>query len=280
MAGIPMEYSPESTGDDRMQDLPVAMVQDKHVRQLSDYAPLWPPGHGVQGAIGVPADASRDDTPLARRQEGDDRLSAASTEDYQYDSETANEETVESVVSKADENFILQLAKDIGADAQRTVSEMYSPPRVTAAAGRLKYLELLPGFAMDLTTCDEAGVAWDFDIKERRDAARARVLKEKPMLLIGTPMCKAFSSWQHLNDVRRDPQVVEKEKVQARVHLAFMCELYHAQVNAGRYFLHEHPGQATSWQEECIEEVMDREGGEVAIADRCQYGQQEDGLPI
>ena len=100
------------------------------------------------------------------------------------------------------------------------------------------------------------------------------------MLLIGTPMCKRFSSWQYLNDTKRDPETVEREKVKAKVHLAFMCELYHAQVNAGRYFLHEHPGNATSWQEECIEEVMDRQGVEVSTADRCQYGQQEDGLPI
>ena len=46
------------------------------------------------------------------------------------------------------------------------VSEIYSPPRVTAAARRLPHLGVLPGFAMDLRN------GWDFDNAERRREAR------------------------------------------------------------------------------------------------------------
>ena len=44
----------------------------------------------------------------------------------------------------------MKLAHDLGADAENVVSEMYSPPRVTSAAGKLKSLGIVPGFAMDL----------------------------------------------------------------------------------------------------------------------------------
>ena len=52
-------------------------------------------------------------------------------------------------------NFVYALARDLGADAERTVSEFYSPERVTDAAKRLKHLHILPGFALDLRTCEE-----------------------------------------------------------------------------------------------------------------------------
>ena len=44
---------------------------------------------------------------------------------------------------------------------------MYSPPRVTAAATKLlPELRVIPGFALDLTTSDVDGRAWDFDHKD------------------------------------------------------------------------------------------------------------------
>ena len=48
------------------------------------------------------------------------------------------------------------------------IHEIYSPHRVTTMAHKMK---LIPGLALDLTTTDENGVAWDFNIKERRTAA-------------------------------------------------------------------------------------------------------------
>ena len=42
------------------------------------------------------------------------------------------------------------------------VSEIYSPPRVTAAAKLLPKLRMIPGFALDLTTAHEDGSLWDF----------------------------------------------------------------------------------------------------------------------
>ena len=90
-------------------------------------------------------------------------------------------------------------------------------------------------------------------------------------------MCTAFYPWQALNAARRDPGVVNREWVRAMVHVKFVCELYQEQLDAGRYFLHEHPVGASSWGEECIKELMAQQGVVVATSDRCQY-EQEDRL--
>ena len=76
------------------------------------------------------------------------------------------------------------------------------------------------------------------------------------MFLIGAPMCTRFCSWQGLNDTKSDPEEVKREHAKAVVHLQFMCGLYKAQKDAGRYFLHEHPAGASSWSERCIQEVL------------------------
>jgi hypothetical protein len=180
----------------------------------------------------------------------------------------------------ADYNFIMQLAKDLGGDAQKVVSDIYSPPRVTAAAARLKHFGIAPGFAMDLRTNDENGVPWNFDLADRRDAARRKVVAERPMFLIGSPMCTRFCGWQHLNDPKRDPETVRREHVQAVLHLSFVCELYKLQNDAGRYFFHEHPHSASSWNEDVVKEVLDIDGVETVRADRCQYGQESEGEPV
>ena len=128
------------------------------------------------------------------------------------------------------------------------VSEIYSRPRVTNAAKLLPSLRAMPGYASDLTTADENGIPWEFDVKERRDEAMRRIREQKPVLLIGSPMCTAFSAWQHLNNAKKDPEDVLKEYAKAMVHMQFSCELYKMQADEGRYFLHEQPDKATSWK--------------------------------
>ena len=70
------------------------------------------------------------------------------------------------------------------------VSEIDSPPRVTAATKLLPELRVMPGFAFELTTCDVDGRRWDFDEKVMRERALKRVKEEKPLLLIGSPCAR------------------------------------------------------------------------------------------
>ena len=155
---------------------------------------------------------------------------------------------------------IMSIVKSLGGNSSKcrrqrsrvvraVVSEIYSPPRVTAATKLLPELKLIPGFALDLTTTDEQGRRWDFNMKVMRDEAFRRVREEKPLLLVGSPMCTAFSTWQRINNLIRDPMVVKNEMRDALVHLRFCVDLYREQMRHGRYFLHEHPAYATSWQD-------------------------------
>jgi len=154
----------------------------------------------------------------------------------------------------------------------RMIAEIYSPPRVTEAAKLLPDLGCIPGFALDLTTMDENGKPWDFDRPEQRKKAWQLLEEKKPMLLIGTPMCTAFSAWQRINNMKRDADTVTKEWTRAMVHLRFCCQLYRHQAEQGRFFLHEHPAQASSWATRCVEEIKAMKGVMRVTAHQCQYG--------
>ena len=158
---------------------------------------------------------------------------------------------------------------------KRVITEIYSPPRVTHMASLLPNYKLLPGFAFDISCADpDDGKPWDFDQQEKRDKARRKIREQKPLWLVGSPMCTAWCSWQRLNRLRRDPEVCRRELVRARIHLDFVMELYREQVEGGRFFLHEHPASASSWMEQCVNEIRELEGVDVVTADQCQYGSE------
>ena len=138
-----------------------------------------------------------------------------------------------------------------------SVAEIYSPPRVTKAATVLPRLGIEPGAALDITTCDERGVPWDFTKEEMKRKAEKLLDETKPDLLVGSPMCTKFSSWQRINWRRtRNPRRFKQERAEAVEHLEFVCHLYRKQAKAGRWFLHEHPAQADSWGEQCVQDVL------------------------
>ena len=116
--------------------------------------------------------------------------------------------------------------RERNAGVKAIVSEIYSSPRTTAAIKLLPELRLIPGFALDFTTVDEEdGAPWDFDDPRKREKALAKLRHECPMLLVGSPMCTAFSSWQRISDKVRDPAVCAAEKARALVHLSFCVQL-------------------------------------------------------
>ena len=157
------------------------------------------------------------------------------------------------------------------------LSEIYSPERVTAAAKLLPSFNVAPGFALDVTRNNDRGLPWDFSIAERRAEALAMVENQKPMMLVGSPMCTAFCAWQRLNAHKRDPVEAKRQWDMAMVHLNFVCELYAIQAKAGRYFLHEHPVAASSWKEVCIRKILSMAGVARVNGDQCQYGQEAEG---
>ena len=127
------------------------------------------------------------------------------------------------------------------------VLEVYSAPRVTAAAKRHPRFGCIPGLALDLTVNDGNGEAWNFSIPAMRKKAEALIDQEQPLLLIGSPMCTAFSHLQNLNKNRRDPEIVAKELAAARIQLSGCCRLYWKQLDRGADVLQKHPALAKSW---------------------------------
>ena len=74
--------------------------------------------------------------------------------------------------------------------------EGHSTQRVTAEAHKFG---LVPAFALNLSTSDEQGNPWDFSVPGQRRKARRLNRNQRPMLLIGSPMCTAWSVLQQLN---------------------------------------------------------------------------------
>ena len=163
------------------------------------------------------------------------------------------------------------------------VSEIYSAPRVTAAAKLLPGLGVLPGFAYDLTTTNKDGHNWDFTVEAMRKEARDEVIANEPMFLIGSPACTNYCTWQALNAQRHGWPAgeLERRKIASDVHLAFVTELYQIQMDGGRYFLHENPESASSWERPPMARLACDPRVERVVGDQCQYGQQSHtGAPV
>ena len=77
------------------------------------------------------------------------------------------------------------------------ISEVYSPPRVAMIATERRGLST--GTSFDITTEDENGIPWDLSRPDVQERCRARVMKEKPGLLIGSPMCRDWSQIMNIN---------------------------------------------------------------------------------
>ena len=68
------------------------------------------------------------------------------------------------------------------------------------------------------------------------------------------------------------------------MHLNCVCSLYEEQVREGRFFIHEHPAMATSWEEPAVRRVLKLPDVRVTRVDACQYGMtgqfHGDELPV
>lgn len=140
------------------------------------------------------------------------------------------------------------------------IAEIYSPPRVTTQA---KTFGLRAGEAMDIIT------GWDFRSSAQRKRAWDYIQDQKPLLLIGSPMCTMFSRLQHL---RKWTESKEQRWVEAVQHIKFVVQLYREQIRGGRFFIHEHPAGASSWGLRLVQELAREEGVTIAEADQCMYG--------
>jgi len=150
-------------------------------------------------------------------------------------------------------------AKDIGnclgqlGCGKGDVSEIFSPPRFSAAA---QFAGLRPGFAVDLETMKPDGTHWDLDNRADVLNVKAMIQDEDPYLVTGSPPCDPFSKLQNLSKHKRDPKVVADNLARGKRHIRTCIGIYRERMDKGRYFLHEHPKGATSWDMEEMKELM------------------------
>merc|ERR1712020_678096 len=86
-----------------------------------------------------------------------------------------------------------------------------------------------------------------------------------------------FSKLMNLNRDRMDPERYRAALREAIQHVEFCLELYRLQHRAGRYFLHEHPAYATSWELPSVRRFIQQTDARVTIADMCTYGMMIEG---
>ena len=178
-------------------------------------------------------------------------------------------------VSSQNAARVLQVANDSKVvraflNSKNDLSEVYSPPRVAEEA---KAAGLVAGFSLDLTVSDEKGRPWDFSKRSCRQRAWALVKEKRPYMLVGSPPCTPFSIIQNLNMRTKAGRIkVEEARKRGAVHLRFCVALYREQMRCGRYFVHEHPRSATSWEDPYIKALRNDPRTVLAEADLCQFG--------
>ena len=120
---------------------------------------------------------------------------------------------------------------------QKTVSEILSPPRVSAQA---QLVGLRPGFAIDLETKREDGEHWDLSKHSHVEDLFTLLDKEKPTLLGGSPPCGPFSILENLVDamnLNQVPASVRAKRLQeGKKHLRTSARAYRKQMDEGHYF--------------------------------------------
>ena len=157
------------------------------------------------------------------------------------------------------------------------IIEMFSPKRFNAAAEGFR---LRPGISIDL--CEQkvagphAGEFWDMSRDRDVEELQAVVNLERPFLLTGSPPCDPFSKLLNISKHKRDPAVVEAKRQIGVKHLRTSIRFYKTQYDSGRYFLHEHPDGAESWDDEEMQALQRLPGVFTVNGPMCHFDMQLD----
>ncbi len=160
-------------------------------------------------------------------------------------------------MEKVDQGIKKQNQED---NYQVDVSEVYSPPRMVEEARRQK---MTGGSSFDLTN------GWDLTDKESKEKMWKALMEEDPWLIVLSPPCTAFSKLQLWNFPRMKRKKVIQMLQLGVTHLELVCEIIKWQVNRGGYVVFEHPRGASSWEQNCIQEILRLEGMRLVECDMC-----------
>jgi hypothetical protein len=155
---------------------------------------------------------------------------------------------------------------------KEVVSELFSPPRVTAALKSKDHGWLRAGSSFDLVVDAVSGQSWDFLQAEDRRRCWRQLQREDPWVVIGSPPCTVFSALQALNKGRTPIKEQQRKLIEGTILLNFATDVYRWQVKRGRYFLHEHPATATSWKLPEVHHLLSHPKVDCIVSDMCMFG--------
>ena len=141
--------------------------------------------------------------------------------------------------------------------------ELFDPGNFTACAQ-----ELNPGLIIDMSVDPEK----DMRVDTYRVQARHDIGTEDPLKVIAAPPCTVFSSMQNINQKHHGTPEWEKKCEDALALLQFSVDVYWDQISRGKFFLHEHPATASSWDLPVIRELAEHPGVNIVTGDMCRWG--------
>lgn len=141
--------------------------------------------------------------------------------------------------------------------------EFFSPPRVAVA---LRREQMCAKHSFDLET------GYDFLTCEDRAQALRLWQTHRPFFTMLSPPCTMYSSMQNLNLAKMDPDVKQKRFNEAHCLLDFAMMIAQRQMQRFKFFCHEHPQKASSWQRHTVQAVAALPGVMSVTFDQCQVG--------
>ena len=141
--------------------------------------------------------------------------------------------------------------------------ELFNPGNFTACAQ-----ELNPGITVDMSIDPKM----DMRVETYRTQTRHNIAMSDPLIIFGAPPCTVFSSMQNINQKYHGTPEWQTKYEEGLLLLQFAVDVYWDQVARGKFFLHEHPATASSWDLPMIKELAEHPGVVIVTGDMCRWG--------
>eukprot|EP00435_Cladocopium_sp_Y103_P033093 s1902_g8.t1 len=162
-----------------------------------------------------------------------------------------------------------EAAKTVAQLAAMDVIELFSPTRVNNYVERFG---LRKGAAIDLEEVKPDGSDyWDLDRLEDFEQAMDLIAMEQPWLLTSSPPCTTFSPLRRLSNFKRPKEIVDAEEAVGKLRLTRSMECCKLQDSLGGYYLHEHPRDASSWDEPEVDELVNLPNTFLVQSPMCRF---------
>lgn len=144
------------------------------------------------------------------------------------------------------------------------VAELFSPPRVLPAAHSRGLSGIL---SLDLIT------GWNLTTPSVQELTLKLLIQWHVVFTMLSPPCTAFSPLQTMwNFKKMTPERRQSLWSAGMNMLEFAMRVAMQQLSAGCFFAFEHPARASSWQQQCVMDIVAQPGVMTVDFDQCMLG--------